>query len=77
MIGTPETLGEVGRMLESIQEQIDRRFREHNEKLDKFEKKIDLLENRPKDSFRMYVLPILTSVIAAILILLITQGGIS
>lgn len=77
MPDTPETLGEVGRMIRNLREDLDRRFNDQDKRFDKIEQQIEHIKERPTESFRVYILPLLTAVVGALIVFYLTAQGVT
>lgn len=67
---------QIDRRFTDMQRELDRRFTDVDRDNEDIQKRLDRLEGAPKDSFRAYVVPILTAIITAIILSFLVRQGV-
>lgn len=79
---------EYGFLITSLQNQIDRRFTEMRQEIErrftdidrdiqKLSDKVDKVEKAPGDNFKIYILPVIISVVSALIIAFAVRLGVN
>ena len=67
---------ELDRRFNDMQDQMNRRFTDIDKDNDEIKKRIIILEGAPRDSFRIYIVPILTAIVTALILSFLVRQGV-
>lgn len=67
---------QLDRRFNDMQADIDRRFNNVDKDNEDIKKRIDRVEGAPKDSFRTYIVPVLTAIVTALVLSFLVKQGV-